>query len=205
MLDGGLVQHVYSSDLRADVVVVDLDTESSDPGDPDIVEVTNNKGKSVLVAVAEYPAEKLEALSGTLTKAALRAAGLQRFIEAAPVSTMMKRYVLYDFDADELAASMVYDTYAEAADDASQFDNVLVIPLVIEGVTIGGGEPEEEDEPCECEKPGYFCSGVPGILAHVESGRLAQGGKVERCDLCQRYPSDAAALEKLRELGCVDS
>ena len=100
----------------------------------------------------------------------------------------MKRYVLYDFDADDLATAMVYDTYSEAADDASQLDNVIVIPLLIEGVTIGGGEPDGEDEPCECEKPGYFCSGVPG-----------------RCDLCQRYPSDAAALEKLRELGYVDS
>ena len=56
-------------------------------------------------------------------------------------------------------------------------------------------------EPCECEKPGYFCSGVPGIIAHVENGRLAQGAKVERCDLCQRYPSDQAALKKLQELG----
>jgi len=55
--------------------------------------------------------------------------------------------------------------------------------------------------PRECEKPGHFCSGVPGVLAHMENGRLAPGAKVERCDLCQRYPSDEAALEKLRELG----
>jgi hypothetical protein len=54
---------------------------------------------------------------------------------------------------------------------------------------------------CECERPGYFCSGVPGILAHLENGRLAKGAKVERCGLCCRYPSDAAALERLQELG----
>ena len=53
---------------------------------------------------------------------------------------------------------------------------------------------------CECEEAGYFCSGVPGILAHLEGGRLPEGAKVERCDLCCRYPSDAAALEKLQEL-----
>ena len=54
---------------------------------------------------------------------------------------------------------------------------------------------------CECELPGYFHSGVPGILAHTENHRLAPGAVAERCDLCQRYESDEAALEKLRELG----
>ena len=53
---------------------------------------------------------------------------------------------------------------------------------------------------CECEKPGFFCSGTPGILAHLENGRLPEKAEVERCGLCCRYPSDAAALEQLREL-----
>ena len=60
---------------------------------------------------------------------------------------------------------------------------------------------DETDQPCECELPGHFCCGVPGILAHLENDRLAPDAKVERCDLCQRYPSDEAALERLRELG----
>lgn len=60
---------------------------------------------------------------------------------------------------------------------------------------------DEDDDRCECEKPGFFCSGVPGILAHMENGRLAEGAVVNRCDLCQRYPSDDAAFEKLRGLG----
>lgn len=60
---------------------------------------------------------------------------------------------------------------------------------------------DADDSRCECEKPGDFCSGVPGILAHTENGRLAPGTAVERCDLCQRYPSDEAALRKLQELG----
>jgi hypothetical protein len=59
---------------------------------------------------------------------------------------------------------------------------------------------DEDHTRCECEKPGFFCSGIPGILAHMENGRLAEGTKVNRCDLCQRYPSDKAALEKLRQL-----
>ena len=33
---------------------------------------------------------------------------------------------------------------------------------------------------CDCEKPGFFCSGVPGILAHVENSRVARNTKVER-------------------------
>ena len=60
---------------------------------------------------------------------------------------------------------------------------------------------DESDQPCECELPGHFCSGAPGILAHTEDGRVAEGTEVERCDLCQRYPTDEVALERLRELG----
>lgn len=58
-----------------------------------------------------------------------------------------------------------------------------------------------EPEPCECEQPGYFHCGVPGILAHLEGGKLEPGSAVERCDLCQLYPTDEAALKRLRELG----
>jgi hypothetical protein len=56
---------------------------------------------------------------------------------------------------------------------------------------------------CKCEMPGFFSSGVPGILAHLENGRLPAGAKVERCDLCRRYDSDEAALQKLKVLGHV--
>jgi hypothetical protein len=65
------------------------------------------------------------------------------------------------------------------------------------------GMPEETDEVCDCEKnlPGTFCSGIPGILARVEKGRVVPGTKVERCDACERYESDEAALQKLIELG----
>lgn len=56
---------------------------------------------------------------------------------------------------------------------------------------------------CECEAPGYYCSGVPGVLAHLSSGRLAGGAIVERCDVCQRFPTDSAALGELRRRGIV--
>ena len=41
---------------------------------------------------------------------------------------------------------------------------------------------------CDCEEPGYFNSGVPGIIAHVKNGIVFS--KVERCDTCRRYRSD---------------
>ncbi|MCE9553429.1 MAG: hypothetical protein K8T91_08650 [Planctomycetes bacterium] len=59
----------------------------------------------------------------------------------------------------------------------------------------------KQPEPCECQLPGDFCCGVPGILAKVENCRVVPGAKVERCDLCERYPSDQAAHDKLVELG----
>lgn len=66
---------------------------------------------------------------------------------------------------------------------------------------IPADETELDDTYCDCQLPGFFCSGVPGIVAHVENGRLSATAKVERCDACQRYPNDEAALVKLRELG----
>ena len=66
---------------------------------------------------------------------------------------------------------------------------------------LGPSNPHSNEEPCDCQLPGFFFSGVPGILAHVVNCRLTPAAKVERCDACQRYPTDEAALAKLRELG----
>jgi hypothetical protein len=67
------------------------------------------------------------------------------------------------------------DAIADQAHDRHGIDCLLV---------------DDDQSRCECEKPGFFCSGVPGILAHMDN----------RCDLCRKYPSDEAAFEKLREL-----
>jgi len=56
---------------------------------------------------------------------------------------------------------------------------------------------------CVCMKPGPFNSGVPGILASLDNGRVPSDGKVEHCTLCQRYPDDAAARQKLVELNLI--
>ena len=61
-------------------------------------------------------------------------------------------------------------------------------------------ESRSPSEACQCEYPGPYFTGVPGILAAMDNGRLAPGASVERCDLCQRYESDEAAYHKLIEL-----
>ena len=43
----------------------------------------------------------------------------------------MARYVLYDFDSDDLATTVVYPSYEEAKEDASELDNVLILPLPV--------------------------------------------------------------------------
>ena len=58
----------------------------------------------------------------------------------------------------------------------------------------------DSDSPCDCERPGEFCSGVPGVIARMEQGRLAPNATVERCDLCQRFATDDAAHQRLIEL-----
>ena len=59
------------------------------------------------------------------------------------------------------------------------------------------------DEPCECESEGFYCSGVPGILAHVEGGKVPshEVSAVERCDQCERFASDADAIAELSRRG----
>jgi len=53
-------------------------------------------------------------------------------------------YVLYDFDMDELATTSVYASYADAADDTVRLDNVIVVPLVFEEVTVGAADPSSK-------------------------------------------------------------
>ena len=45
-----------------------------------------------------------------------------------------RRYVLYDLDTGRLLSKDVFDTYDEAAEAASIFSDVLVLPLTIESL-----------------------------------------------------------------------
>jgi hypothetical protein len=50
---------------------------------------------------------------------------------------------------------------------------------------------------CDCQSPGIFNPGLPGVVAFVKDGAVRS--KVERCDLCERYASDEQAAGALRE------
>ena len=126
----------------------------------------------------------------------------QPFI-AANDSLSHVRFVVYDPATRDLVSRAVCGSEAEAADACGYRDGVLILSLVVPDsvLTADSSSAEDEREPCECELAGYFYCGVPGIIAHFENGRLAADGRVERCDLCQRYPSDDAALTELRRRG----
>ena len=57
--------------------------------------------------------------------------------------TTDRRFVLYDFDAEELASTRVYDDAPEAAVDADLLDNVMVVGFALEHVP-GGSDTEKE-------------------------------------------------------------
>ena len=54
-------------------------------------------------------------------------------------SMTVRRWVLYDFDADILLTTHVYDSYEAAAEDASQANDVLILPLVCNIIHAGNG------------------------------------------------------------------
>lgn len=66
-------------------------------------------------------------------------------------------------------------------------------------------EQEVTKPQCDCRGTGYFHSGVPGVLAHVEAGQVTPDAELERCDGCQIYPSDAEVRADLARLGMLSS
>ena len=120
----------------------------------------------------------------------------------------VEHFVLCDLDGRKLATTNVYAKPAEAAADANELNDVILVPIWLpsaddeQSEVVDDADGDDEDDPrCDCEQPGYFYSDVPGIIARVEDGVLAEGATVERCDACERYPSDEAAYQKLVELG----
>jgi hypothetical protein len=46
----------------------------------------------------------------------------------------IKKFALYDFDRDQLATVALFASFDAAGEAANRFDNVIVIPLVIQAV-----------------------------------------------------------------------
>jgi hypothetical protein len=51
-------------------------------------------------------------------------------------SQTRRRWVLYDLDGDTLLGTRVYTDHDEAVEDAAQADDILVLPLVIQGIAM---------------------------------------------------------------------
>jgi len=129
-ISGGVLQDVFSSDPAIAVTRVDWDTEGSDSSEPGIVQIPDGRGGTQLANVAEYPVLPLTDLVGTEIEAALKAAGLE--LTTSADRTVARRWILYCIDSDMLLTTRTYDSYDEAADDANQVDDILVLPLVFE-------------------------------------------------------------------------
>jgi hypothetical protein len=176
--------------------------------------------------VVEYPVLPWRDMSGTETNMALKAAGLDWGAEAgiATETQAARGLQSYSLRIDgqllrnqrqlllKLVDAMAHGSPCNplSENDRNLFEGVIELLNSIadqahDRHSIDCLLVDEDDTRCECEKQGFFFSGIPGILAHMENGRLAKDAKVNRCDLCQRYPSDAAAFEKLRELDRASS
>ena len=129
-ISGGVLQDVFSSDSAATVMLCDWDTEGSGPADEGIVEISDGREGTRLAAVARCPVLPLADLAGTETDAALKAAGLDCSAEADPTTNVVRRWVIYDPDADALLTTNAYGSYDEACDDAALANDVLVLPLM---------------------------------------------------------------------------
>ena len=128
-ISGGVLQDVFGSDPAITVALVDWDTEGCDPSDNGIVEILDERGGTQLANVAEYDVSPLEELAGTDTEAALKAAGLD-----LSARTVARRWVLYNIDTNSLLTTRTYDNYDEAAGDANQVNDILVLPLEFEEI-----------------------------------------------------------------------
>jgi len=133
-ISGGVLQDVFSSDPAISVVLADWDTEGSDPSEEGIVEIPDGRGGTQLANVAECPVLPLADLVGTETQAAMKAAGLE--LTQLADRTVSRRWVLYSFDTNTLLTMRTYDTYDEAAEDANQVDDILVLPLEFEEIHV---------------------------------------------------------------------
>jgi len=141
-VSGGVVQDVFCSAPEAEVILVDWDTEGCDPAVDGTVEITYEHGRTQQAEILRLNASPLKNLSGTDVQRALERVGLLPDVQRRDESEV-RRYILFDFDMDELVTTNVYDTYAEAADDASELDNVIVRTLGFENRAIAQDSQEE--------------------------------------------------------------
>jgi hypothetical protein len=66
--------------------------------------------------------------------------------EANDESGLRRRWLLYDLDTDALLSTQLYTSYEDAAGDAAQVNDVLVLPLICRGAAICPANRRASDE-----------------------------------------------------------
>ena len=124
----GRVSAVYSNDLSAEAILIDWDVDGVE--EQRLVEVARPDSPPIRAAVSTYPVSLMGELIESDTETVIREAGLGAVIDATmPLSKRSLCFLLYDFDADELASTRVYYDRQTAAEDAEALDNVHVVAL----------------------------------------------------------------------------
>lgn len=101
-ISSGVLQEVFASDPTTEAALVDWDVEGSAPSDRDIVEIPDCWTGTKLAAVSEYPVASFKDMLGSVTGAALNAAGLSWGAEAgiAPETQTMRDLKPYTLRID---------------------------------------------------------------------------------------------------------
>ena len=133
-ISGGVLQDVFGSDPATEVILVDWDCEGCSPSDTGIVEIPDGLGGTRLAVVADYPVRPLTDLMGRDVDTAIAAAGLNWSTEADPATEVVRRWVIYDPDTNALLTTNVYGSYDQAVEDASQVNDVLILPLTYQNL-----------------------------------------------------------------------
>jgi hypothetical protein len=150
---GGVLQEAYASDTAVQLLLVDWDTEGGTPDhDPGIVEITGEDGCSRLARAVKFPTVSLDQLTGTDTCRALDLAGVAPRPELDEELEVWRRWVLYSLATDALLTARLYASYEDAAADASQVNDVLVLPLVCQGVVV---RPDVQPAPHDPQEPDH--------------------------------------------------
>ena len=124
---GGVLQEAYSSDPAIQLRLVDWDTEGCTPDEKNgIVEGIGENGHSWRALVTEFPTVSIEQMNDD-TRQALRLA----CFEPQEVLEVQRGWVLCDLDGGRLLSTRVYNEYRDAAEDAAEVNDVLILPLVI--------------------------------------------------------------------------
>jgi hypothetical protein len=201
---GGVVEDVLTDAPELEVILCDWDVDAvADPDIPQVVQV-RNRGSEHACWVAPFATAPLPSSPYSLVGAALLQAGFadlpQRQGSALSDRELATVLAALRYWQNDLAVDGVESVIGGAHFQEHEPLNVDEIDGLCEQFNRDGDGPSEQ---CECQQPGCFHSGVPGILAHAEAGQAPPDAGVERCDLCQLYPSDAEARVELARLGII--